>query len=59
MKRKIKKLSLTRETVHDLTASHLEAAAGGATEVTCGPTCTEMTVLKRCSGCDTCRPCVP
>lgn len=57
MKRKIKKLSLTRETVHDLTGSELGEAVGGATETSCAVTC--ETILKRCSGCDTCRPCVP
>lgn len=57
MKRKIKKLSLTRETVHDLTGSQLGEAVGGATETSCAVTC--ETILKRCSGCDTCRPCVP
>ena len=58
MKRKIKKLSLTRETIHDLSGAELVGAVGGATEAdSCAATC--ETVLKRCSGCETCRPCVP
>jgi hypothetical protein len=55
MKRKLRKLTLTKETLHGLAANRLEAAVGGLTALmscSCAVGCTDL-----CT--DTCRPCRP
>jgi natural product precursor len=51
MKKKIRKLSLTKETLRGLEESKLTEAAGGATEpiLSCEGTCTNAT--RKCSVC--------
>lgn len=63
MKKKIRKLALTKETLRSLEERNLNEAAGAATEYTaptcppnagCGPGSALCTVSRRCSDC-----CVP
>ena len=70
MKRKLKKLTLNRETIGGLNEGWLSAAAG-ASGPTCAPTCNTMcfvcppsnyrTICSNCSecasDCDTCKTC--
>lgn len=58
MRRKLRKLTLTRETLHDLAAHRLEGAVGGVDTLplTCAADCSLAT--GRCCT-DTCRPCRP
>ena len=63
MKKKFKKLSLSTETLRNLTDPGLKDVAGGQTfepsdgETKCTAICTECT--RPCTLCITCRPCVP
>ena len=58
MKRKVKVLTLTKETLRSLDLGNLSDVAGGVT-ATCPP-CTAACTLGtiRCSDCDTCYPCI-
>ncbi|HEV7671057.1 MAG TPA: class I lanthipeptide [Thermoanaerobaculia bacterium] len=49
MRKKRSKLSLSRETVKQLTPSHLEMLAGGTAQLTCG-----NTLARTCKTCTTC-----
>jgi hypothetical protein len=56
MKRTLRKLTLSRDTLHRLEAKKLEAAVGGAT-TTCNTFCaceTDLCITLKFSNCNTC-----
>jgi hypothetical protein len=58
MKKKVRALTLSKETLRNLEDTKLDEAAGGASGFfTCLLTCTCGT--RRCTDCYTCTPCIP